>query len=354
MAELMGPRIALDAMGGDSGPAPLVSGALQAVNDNDHLSVSLVGDAEQLCLELARIGAGDDPRLTIVPAAEVVEMGEKPMDALRRKRDSSIMVAFKEHKAGRVDGVVSAGNSGATMAAAIRCLGRLPGVVRPGIAGPFPTLRGPVLMMDVGANVDCRPRHLFQFGVMASVYHEVCFGTASPRVGLLSIGEERGKGNTLVRRTHDLLQASDLNYIGNIEGGDIFSGDIDVVVCDGFVGNVCLKVSEGLAEALGRMLGDELSRDLSSRLGYFMSRKAFARFKKRVDYAEYGGAPLLGLKGCGIICHGKSNSRAVKNAIDVAADMVGKDVVGRIRSLLAAGGLAPGPEMITEAVVGGK
>jgi len=330
----MAPRVALDAMGGDSGPSPLVEGAVLAIRDIPGLRVSLVGVEEALAREMSRLGVEGERRLSIVPAAEVVGMDESPMDALRRKRDSSVLVAFKEHKAGRVDGVVSAGNSGATMAAAVRCLGRLPGVVRPGIAGPFPTLKGPVLMMDVGANVDCRPKHLFQFGVMAAVYHEICFGTASPRVGLLSIGEERGKGNSLVKRTHELLQTSSLNYVGNIEGGDIFGGDVDVVVCDGFVGNVCLKVSEGMAEALGTMLRDELSRDLSSRLGYLMSRHGFGRFKKRVDYAEYGGAPLLGLKGCGIVCHGKSNGRAIKNAIRVASEMAAKDIVGRISTIL--------------------
>ncbi len=351
MTDPMGPRIALDAMGGDSGPAPLVEGAVRAVNENSSLTVSLVGDEKKVTAELLRLGADQEQRLKIVPATEVVDMGESPMDALRRKRDSSVLVAFKEQKAGRVDGVVSAGNSGATMAAAIRCMGRLPGVARPGIAGVFPTLKGPVLMMDVGANVDCRPKHLFQFGVMASVYHEVCFGTTSPRVGLLSIGEERGKGNALVRRTHELFQASGLNYVGNIEGNDTFSGDLDVVVCDGFVGNVCLKVSEGLAEALSRMLRDELSRDFTSRLGYLLSRKAFGRFKKRIDYAEYGGAPLLGLKGCGIVSHGKSNARAIKNAIQVAVDMVGKDVVGRIGAILGQGGLfdTPDDDMNTEA-----
>jgi len=344
-------RIALDAMGGDSGPAPLVEGAVLATAEDPELSVTLAGDPDRISAELARLGVGGEKRLSIVPATQVVEMGESPMEALRKKRDSSILVAFREHRENRADGVVSAGNSGATMAAAIRCLGRLPGVARPGIAGVFPTLNGPLLMMDVGANVDCRPKHLFQFGVMASVYHELCFGTSAPRVGLLSIGEERGKGNALVRKAHELFSNSALNYVGNIEGGDIWSGDLDVVVCDGFVGNVCLKISEGLAEALSRMLRDEISGSLSSRLGYLMSRSAFGRFRKRIDYAEYGGAPLLGLKGYGIVGHGKSSAVAVKNAIMVAADMIGKDIVGRIGKKLERGGLfdIPDEDFDTEA-----
>ena len=337
-------RIALDAMGGDSGPAPLVEGAVLAMAEEPELTVSLVGDPERIDAELGRLGAGGDERLAVVPARQVVEMGESPMEALRRKRDSSIMVAFREHRDGRAHGVVSAGNSGATMAAAIRCLGRLPGVARPGIAGVFPTLKRPVLMMDVGANVDCRPKHLFQFGVMASVYHELCFGTRAPRVGLLSIGEERGKGNALVRKAHELFSGSALNYVGNIEGNDIWSGELDVVVCDGFVGNVCLKISEGLAEALSRMLRDEIAGGMASRLGYLMSRAAFARFRKRIDYAEYGGAPLLGLKGCGIVGHGKSNPVAVKNAIMVAAGMIEKDIVGRIEKKLERGGVFDVPD----------
>ena len=200
------------------------------------------------------------------------------------------------------------------MAAAVRKLGRLAGVSRPGIASIFPTLKKPVVMMDIGANVDCRAQHLFQFGVMASAYSRIN-DVKNPRVGLLSIGEETGKGNSLVKEAYPLLEKSSLNFIGNVEGRDVFQGDVDVIVCDGFVGNVLLKVSEGLADAAMQMLRDEIVKSLSAKLGYLLARPAFKAFKKRVDYAEYGGAPLLGIDGIGIICHGKSSAHAIKNAI---------------------------------------
>jgi glycerol-3-phosphate acyltransferase PlsX len=257
-------------------------------------------------------------------------MDESPFDAIRRKKDSSIMKAFALHKEGRADAVVSAGNSGATLAAAIKLLGRLEHVSRPGIAGIFPTLKGPVVMMDVGANVDCRSHNLFQFGVMATAFSQVLFGLEQPRVGLLSIGEEGGKGNVLVKKSHELFQQSSLNYIGNVEGRDTFQGDVDVMVCDGFVGNVCLKLSEGLAEAVMGMLGEEISKSFKAKLGYLLARDAFVSLKKRVDYAEYGGAPLLGIQGNAIICHGRSSAVAIKNAIRVASEMARNKVNDRI------------------------
>ncbi|MFZ5775847.1 MAG: phosphate acyltransferase PlsX [Thermodesulfobacteriota bacterium] len=328
----MAPHIALDAMGGDRGPAELVAGAILAVNEFD-LTVTLFGDQQKLAPILAgqRYPAG---RLHVEHASQVIGMDESPFEAIRRKKDASVVRAFALHKEGRVDAVVSAGNSGATLAAGIRQLGRLEGVARPGIAGIFPTLKGPVVMMDVGANVDCRAQHLFQFGVMAAAFSQVLFGLSRPRVGLLSIGEEGGKGNVLVKKSHELFQQSSLNYIGNVEGRDTFQGNVDVIVCDGFVGNVCLKLSEGLAEAVMGMLGDEISKSLKAKLGYLLARDAFVSFKKRVDYAEYGGAPLLGLMGNGIVCHGRSNAVAIKNAIRVAADMAKNRVNDRILELL--------------------
>lgn len=328
-------HIALDAMGGDRGPEEIVSGALQAVAEAD-LNVSLIGDEKILAAILKGSGGGNSDRINIVHTTEVVGMGESPIEAIRSKPDSSVMVAFKRLKAGEVDAVVSAGNSGATMAAAVRSLGRLKSIARPGIASIFPTLKKPVVMMDVGANVDCRPKHLFQFGLMASAFSEVVIGKKRPRVGLLSIGEEQGKGNTLVRKTDELFRNSSLNYIGNIEGSDTFKGDVDVIVCDGFVGNVCLKISEGLAEAMTTMLRTEINNSLLAKAGYLLSRGAFARFKKRIDYAEYGGAPLLGLKGTGIVCHGHSNAVAIKNAIFVAAGAVDNKVNERIIDMLEA------------------
>jgi glycerol-3-phosphate acyltransferase PlsX len=218
--------------------------------------------------------------------------------------------------------MVSAGNSGATMAAAVRKLGRLKGIARPGIASVFPTLKDPVMLMDIGANVDCRPQHLFQFAIMASSCSTLLLNKERPSIGLLSIGEETGKGNALVKETHELLQKSSLNFIGNVEGRDVYKGDVDVIVCDGFVGNISLKISEGLAEAAMQMLKGEIMQSLRAKIGYLFIRKAFASFKKRLDYAEYGGAPLLGINGVGIICHGSSSSVAICNAIAEAANMV--------------------------------
>ncbi|MEW6426577.1 MAG: phosphate acyltransferase PlsX [Thermodesulfobacteriota bacterium] len=327
-------RIALDAMGGDRGPEELIAGAVAAVADFD-VTVHLFGDETRLTDLLRRHPVTDPDRIRIVHAAEVVGMDEAPFDAIRKKRDATIVRAFKAMAAGDIDAVVSAGNSGATMAAAVRYLGRLDNISRPGIAGIYPSLKGPVVMMDVGANVDCRPQHLFQFGVMAAAFAEVAFQISRPRIGLLSIGEEGGKGNILVKKAHDLFRRSNLNYIGNVEGRDTFSGDVDVIVCDGFVGNVCLKVSEGLAEAILTMLRDEIGKSIPAKIGYLLARGAFNRFRKRVDYAEYGGAPLLGLNGPGVICHGRSNGLAIKNAIRVAADLVRNKINHRIEAQLA-------------------
>ena len=328
-------RIALDAMGGDQGPDVLVAGAVQAVNARNDLEVTLIGDEERLRASLRAHSSANQDRLRIVHASQVVDMDESPVDALRRKKDSSVAVAFRLQKQGEVEASVSAGNSGATMAAAIGSLGRLKKISRPGIAGIFPTLKGPVVMMDVGANVDCRPLHLFQFGIMAAAFSQVIFANQRPRIGLLSIGEEGGKGNLLVKKSHELFSKSNLNYIGNVEGRDTFQGDVDVIVCDGFVGNVCLKLSEGLAEAVLSMLREEISKDLKSKLGYVLAKDAFGRFRKRVDYAEYGGAPLLGLNGTGIVCHGRSNATAIKNAINVAAELVSANINEHIMRLLA-------------------
>lgn len=321
-------------MGSDRGPKEMVAGAVQAVMESD-LDVVLFGD-ERILAPLVKAQQGlAEGRLQIVHTTEVVEMAESPIDAIRRKRDSSLVVAFEYLKDRQVDAVVSPGNSGAIMAAAVRSLGRLPGISRPGIASVFPTLKKPVVMMDVGANVDCRPRHLFQFGVMAAAFSEVVLEVERPRVGVLSIGEEPGKGNSLVKKTDDLFRRSSLNYVGNTEGGELFRGDVDVVVCDGFVGNVCLKISEGLAEALTGLLRIEINKSILAKAGYFLARGAFANFKKRIDYAEYGGAPLLGLKGTGIVCHGRSNAKAIKNAIFVARSLVQNKVNDRIMERLA-------------------
>jgi glycerol-3-phosphate acyltransferase PlsX len=288
----------------------------------EDVEVSLVGDEKVITRELSTISIRSEvrDRLHIVHAPTVVGMGEHPVNAIRTKKDSSIMVAFDLAKSGNVQGVVSAGNSGATLAAAIRKLGRLKNVARPGIASIFPTLKGPVVIMDVGANVECRPAHLYQFAVMAGSVSSM-YRSENPRVGLLTIGEESGKGNALVKEAYDLLSKSTLNFIGNVEGRDVFRGDVDVIICDGFVGNICLKISEGLAEAVMKMLRDEILKSFLAKIGYLLARPAFRRFKKRVDYAEYGGAPLLGINGTGIVCHGKSNAHAIKNALREAMKM---------------------------------
>ena len=326
-------RIALDAMGGERGPEVMVAGAIQAVEESD-LDVVLTGD-ENVLNRILQNQPQVSSRLHIVHASQTVSMHESPFEAIRRKKDSSITRAFEQIKNGEADGVVSAGNSGATMASAIKSLGRLEKIARPGIASIFPTLKKPLVMMDVGANVDCRPQHLFQFGVMGSAFSDNLFKIQKPSIGLLSIGEEGGKGNVLVKSAHELFSKSSLNFIGNVEGRDIFQGDVDVIVCDGFVGNVCLKVSEGLAEAIISMLRTEMSKSFMAKIGYLLARQAFRNFGKRVDYAEYGGAPLLGVNGTGIICHGRSNAKAIKNAIKVAAEMIRSRVNGHILQLLS-------------------
>lgn len=318
-------RIALDAMGGDRGSELLIRGAIAAVSDRKDLQVILLGPCETLEQELDNcLGSREDVRSSLIihHASEVVTMHESPVDAVRKKKDSTIMVGFDLVKQGEADAVVSAGNSGATMAAAIRKLGRLPGVSRPGIASFFPTLKNPVMLMDIGANVDCRAQHLCQFAIMASSCSSLLLQHEKPRIGLLSNGEETGKGNALVKETHALLSRSSLNFIGNVEGGDVYKGDVDVIVCDGFVGNISLKISEGLADAAMQMLKQEIMKSWCAKLGYLLMRGAVAGFKKKVDYAEYGGAPLLGINGTGIICHGTSNATAICNAIEVGADMV--------------------------------
>jgi glycerol-3-phosphate acyltransferase PlsX len=338
-------QIALDAMGGDLGPQELISGALLAVERHD-LRITLVGDEQVVQNHLQSISASKTllDRMDIVHAPTVVDMDENPVDAIRKKKDSSIMVAFDLVKSGQATAAVSAGNSGATLAAGVRKLGRLKNVARPGLASTFPTLKGPVVIMDIGANVECRPVHLYQFGVMATAFSNL-YNVDKPRVGLLTIGEESGKGNTLIKEAYNLLDRSSLNFIGNVEGRDVFQGDVDVVVCDGFVGNIVLKISEGLAEATMKMLREEILKSMLAKVGYFLARPAFNKFKRRVDYAEYGGAPLLGIKGIGIVCHGKSSALAIKNAIIGAAEM------DRLKlNDVIAGDLAKGVDAVTAGI----
>ena len=308
-------KIAVDAMGGDDAPEVVVQGALEAASKFG-IHVILVGH-ETILTGLVGSGTADD-LVSIHHCEEAVAMDESPLKALRKKKDSSIRVAFGLVKEGVADAVISAGNSGATLAAGVLALGRIPGVERPAIASIVPTEKGPVILIDAGANVDCRPGQLFQFGVMAHAFGCSCLGMEKPKIALLNIGEEGSKGNELVRYAYDLFEKSTLNFSGNIEGRDFLTGDIKIVVCDGFVGNVALKLTEGTAESMARLMKRELMRSFLGRMAFFLGRKAFSRFARELSYEEYGGAPLLGIKGIGIICHGGSSAKAIANAIHMA------------------------------------
>lgn len=329
------PVIAVDAMGGDFGPAVVVPGAVEAARLHD-LHILLVGDTPKVEAELARLDLGNIG-CEIVQADDVVHMNEKPSDILRRKKNASIQVACRLVKEGAADGVVSAGHSGATVACGMFIMGRLPGVERPALAALLPTEKEPVVVLDAGANVDCRPYHLFQFGLMGDAFARDLLGYAAPRVSLLSIGEEEGKGNSQVKEAYELLKmAHNLNFIGNAEGRDIFTGDVDVVVCDGFVGNVVVKMSEGLAASLVRMLKRVFTSGVMPALGALLARGAFRNFARTIDYAEYGGAPLLGLQGLAIVCHGRSNARAMTNAIRMSGAFVRKKTNARLAETILA------------------
>jgi glycerol-3-phosphate acyltransferase PlsX len=327
--------IAVDAMGGDNCPKPEVEGAILAAKSLD-IKVILVGKKEVLTKELDRHSGWKSLPIEVQHASEVITMADSAGRALRSKKDSSIRVAARLVREGTAQGVVSAGNTGAVMATTKMVQGMLPGVDRPALASAFPTLNGkPAVMVDVGANVDCNPKMLAQFAVMGEIYSRVIFRTENPRVGILSIGEEEHKGNQLTHDATELLKTLNLNFIGNVEGRDVYTGTVDVIVCDGFVGNVALKVSEGLVEVIREMLRESMRKSLSRQMGALLAKGAFQDFKKRVDYTEYGGAPLLGLKGICIICHGRSNAKALKNAIRVAADFASEQTNERIATELA-------------------
>lgn len=312
------PIVAVDVMGGDHAPAHEIAGAIMAAR-KWQIPVVLVGQTEAIEKELAKhVVQGLDIR--IEQASEVVGMHDSPSYALRKKKDSSIRVAFNLVKQGTANAVVSTGNSGATMAVGMFVLKRISGIDRPAIATVLPNLKDQTIILDAGGNVDCKPPHLVQFALMGSVYASHMLDKATPRVGLLSNGKEDSKGNELTREANQILKKTPLNYIGYIEGRDIYNGRTDVVVCDGFVGNVVIKVSEGLAEAIGSMLRQEFSSRWMSKIGYILARPALKSFRKKVDYAEYGGAPLLGIKGTAMICHGSSSPKAIMNAIKMAHD----------------------------------
>jgi glycerol-3-phosphate acyltransferase PlsX len=323
-------------MGGDEAPRAVVDGALVAARRLG-AGLLLVGDRDAIAAELARHpGARALQRrgIDVRHAPDVVAMHEAPAAALRKRPGASIRIAADAVAQGDAAALFSAGNTGATVMAAHAAFGMLPGVDRPALGVTIPTRRGSAVLVDAGANLECRPPHLVQFAAMGRVFARVALGVAEPRVGLLSIGEEETKGTDLVRETHRLLKASP-HFAGNVEARDVYAGDADVIVCDGFTGNVALKISEGLVETLEFLLREELSQTFSTRVGYLLSRRAFRRFRKRVDYSEYGGAPLLGVAGVCIVGHGRSSPKAVRNAVALAHRFAAEGLLDRIREEIA-------------------
>lgn len=319
-------RVALDAMGGDNAPSVNVEGAIELVQKRPDIKVILVGPEEVIKAELKAKGYAGE-RISVFHASEIVEMHESAMVAMRKKKDSSIRRAVDLVKKGEADAVVSAGNSGAVMATALFVLGRSAGVDRPAFATVIPSERDPFLLLDAGANVDCSPENLYQFALMGNAYSRLIMDRENPRVGLLSIGEEETKGNEVTKATHKLLKETTLcNFTGNVESKEVYLGEADVVVCDGFIGNIFLKTSEGLVEFLMRLLKKEIGSTISGKLGYLFMRPGIKRVKKKTDYDEYGGAPLLGINGACIICHGRSSPKAIMNAMRIASDFASKKV----------------------------
>ena len=328
--------IAVDAMGSDRAPRPEVEGAILAARSYN-VHVLLVGNEAAIRAELRNhLSAHFLGNIEIVHAEEAITMDEKAAHAVRSKKKSSMHVGLRLVRDGKAQGFATAGNTGAAMATAKMVLGALPGVDRPGLAAVFPTSKGTAaILLDVGANVDSKPQNLEQFAVMGDIYSRFIFGNQHPRVGLLSVGEEEGKGNDLTKEAYKLIKPLPINFIGNVEGRDLYNGHADVIICDGFVGNVALKISEGLVEAVRYLLKESLRSTISSQVGFLLSRRAFADFKKRLDYSEYGGAPLLGVKGVCIIGHGSSNANAIKNAIRVAAEFAERHINQRIEQEIA-------------------
>ncbi len=326
-------RIAVDAMGGDHAPQINVDGAIAAARELG-ISTLLIGRARELAPLLKDSGyAGQE--IEIVDATEVVGMNEAATSPIRRKRNSSIRVAANCVRDGRAEGLVSAGHTGAAMVSAKMVIGTIEGVDRPALAAILPNLSGHCLLLDVGANPDAKTQHFKEFAVMGSIYAQLVFGKPAPSIGLMSIGEEDSKGTDRTKEAFKSLKETGLNFIGNVEGRDVFNGSVDVIVTDGFTGNVILKVSEALAEMVEKLLREEIKKTLQASVGFLLSRSAFRSFKSRLDYSEYGGAPLLGAKGCVIICHGRSSAKAIKNAIRVAAEFSRQNLAQKIQSALA-------------------
>jgi phosphate acyltransferase len=330
--------IAVDAMGGDDAPHPEVEGSVLAAREYG-VRILLVGQSNVVRPELAKHASPNLP-IEIVAASEVITMHDHPAQAFRRKKDSSVHVAARLVREAKADGLVSAGNTGAVMTVARFLLGTLESVDRVALAAPFPNAKGGVsVLLDVGANVDSKPEHLVQFAVMGEIYYRATFGHRRPRVGLLSIGEEEIKGNELTREVYTRLKKSPVHFVGNVEGGDLFSGVVDVIVCDGFVGNIALKICEGLAFQIFGLLRKSMDSSLASQVGFLFTRGALRGLKKKIDYAESGGAPLLGVRGVCVIAHGRSNASAVKNAIRVAAGLSKARINEKIEEELSVAGV---------------
>jgi len=325
--------IALDAMGGDHAPDVNIDGAVEIVREQSNVRVVLVGDEAILHDKLTK-KVFPAERISVCHAADVVSMDESPSQALRRKKESSIAIAVDLVKEGKADAVVSAGHSGVAMAMCLIKLGKAKGVNRPAIATTMPSLKGPFVLLDAGANVDCEPKNLVEFALMGSAYSSALYSKSDPKVALLSIGEEETKGNELTKESFKLLRKCNIDFIGNIEGKDMFRGKADVVVCDGFAGNIALKISEGLSEAIIKMVRSELEGRITGMIGYLFMKPALKSLKKKTDYAEYGGAPLLGINGTCIISHGRSSAKAIKNAISVADTIARKKLFEMISSKL--------------------
>ncbi|MBF8982178.1 phosphate acyltransferase PlsX [Lutibacter sp. B2] len=318
-------KIAVDGMGGDHAPIEIVKGCIQAINDTD-LEVYLVGKQELIEGELKKYKF-DDSKLHIINATEVIENEDKPVDAIKRKKDSSMVVGLSMLKNKEVDAFISAGNTGALLAGSLLKVGRIKKIDRPAIATVYPTDKGMSLLVDAGANAECKPRNLLEFALMGSIYSQKVLGKENPSVGLVNIGEEEGKGTPMIKDAYQLLSKNELNFYGNVEGRDIPTGVVDILVCDGFVGNIILKVTEGVAMTMMGMLKREFKKSFLSKLGAMMLIPSLKSFKKNLDYAEYGGAPLLGVKGAVIKAHGSSNAKAIKNAILQAKVFAQKDVI---------------------------
>ncbi len=325
--------IAVDAMGGDHAPAAVVAGALAAARE-DGTELLLVGDPVKINKEIDEIGGARDS-VEIVPARQVVTMSDSPVTALRSKRKSSIRLCGDLVQEGRAAAFVTAGNTGAAMIVAKMVIGTIDGVDRPALAGVFPNPKGRTVVLDVGANVDTKPGQLREFAVMGHSYAHEVLGVESPRIGLLSIGAEKGKGDEITKQVFDVLKTTGLNFVGNVEGSDVFGGTVDVIVCDGFVGNAILKSAESLVEFIVSTLKDEFGSSPRTRLGFALSKPAFRALQRRTDYAEYGAAPLLGVRGGCFIAHGRSNPRAIRSSIRRAVEFCAADVAGKIRDKVA-------------------